>query len=547
MIIYRYKFALGYTGPGQYRRYCMKCLTRYAVVGIIFAGLMFNGVAGEPTVVEKKLDNGLTELRVVSDTSNNIATYKVDLKNHHYPATNDSGIIKQWENYRFGGFFCFNDNQFAGTECPKNKDANLYNPTQLDITGWATTMKNAGMKYAVLTVRHTSGFLLWDSVTSEFDVAASSNKTDVAGEFVKECRQQGIAPGFYYCLWGGTWMPNPNARAIILAQLHELATSYGEISYFWIDMGNWRPGNLSPQEIYDAIKNEQPNAVVILNQHIQDGRKINYFPTDVMNGEVTVPPVGRHQPFRKVNGKQCYLPFEFEPVSQRISSRGTTTPLGPVGVWFTYGAGKGFPVSQLIPVNVLFDWIKQGYDRGTANVLLSLAADHTGKMRPDDVKQLEELGKMLRKAGLLEVPKTTVQPVESLALDKPAKASGVWENNILQYGPEMAFDGDPTTRWGGSVGSRSGWLKVDLGNETTVSSAVIQEGWDRTRKFSVQYKAGDEWNDAAAGTTIGEELELKFAPVKAQVFRLNITESTDVPTIWEFQLFGPDRCFRARR
>ena len=30
------------------------------------------------------------------------------------------------------------------------------------------TMKQAGMKYAVLTARHTSGFLLWDSATSEF-------------------------------------------------------------------------------------------------------------------------------------------------------------------------------------------------------------------------------------------------------------------------------------------------------------------------------------------------------------------------------------------
>jgi hypothetical protein len=54
----------------------------------------------------------------------------------------------------------------------------------------------------------------------------------------------------------------------------------------------------------------------------------------------------------------------------------------------------------------------------------------------------------------------------------------------------------------------------------------------------VQYKVGDEWKNAAEGTTIGAELELDFAPVKARVFRLNITESTDAPTIWEFQLFG---------
>jgi hypothetical protein len=103
----------------------------------------------------------------------------------------------------------------------------------------------------------------------------------------------------------------------------------------------------------------------------------------------------------------------------------------------------------------------------------------------------------------------------------------------------MAFDGDPATRWGGPVDSRSGWLEVDLGNEVSVSAAVIQEGWDRTRKFSVQYKVGDEWKNAAEGTTIGDDgLEMDFVPVKARVFRLNITESTDALTIWEFQLFG---------
>ncbi|MCF7731292.1 MAG: alpha-L-fucosidase [Akkermansiaceae bacterium] len=501
--------------------------------------------AGEPKVVEQQRGDGLTELRVVSDAGQTLATYQVDLKTHHEPATNDSGLIRQWENHRFGGFFCFNDNQYDGHELSQNKDAKLYRPTQLDVAGWAVTMKNAGMKYTVLTVRHTSGFLLWDSAASEFDVASSPNQTDVAGEFVKQCRKQGIAPGFYYCLWGGkAWMPHPNARAIILAQLHELASRYGEIPYFWIDMPNWRPPDLSTQEIYDAIKNQQPQAVVILNQSIQNGRVISYFPTDVVNGEVALPPAGGHQPFRRVNGKRYYLPFEFEPVSQSIrdaTMTPTTTPWGQIGAWFTFGEGKGFPASQPIPAKQLFAWIKQAYDRGSANVFLSLAADHTGSMRPDDVRQLGELGKMLREAGLLEVPKATVPPAVSLAMGKPAQASGVWENNVPQYGPAAAFDDDPATRWGGPVGARAGWLEVDLGRETAVSCAVIQEGWDRTRRFSVQYKVGNDWKDAATGTTIGENLKLKFAPVTARVFRLNITDATDVPTIWEFQLFPPKK------
>ena len=363
----------------------------------------------EPAVVEQTRPDGLTELRIVSSGSTN-ATYRLDLKTHHEPATSDTGAIRRWEAYRFGGFVCFNDNQFklADSEFSKNTDPNTYNPTNLNVAGWATAMKNAGMKYAVLTTRHTSGFLLWDSATSAFDVASSGNKTDVCAEFVKECRRHGIAPGFYYCLWGGgQWMAHPNARAIILAQLHELATRYGEIPYFWIDMPYWRPANLSPQEVYDAIKNAQPNAVVILNQGIQDGSELRYFPTDVVNGETHLPPAGGHKPYRTVNGKRYYLPFEFEPVSQHGGSGFSNTPQGPVGAWFTYGEGRGFKASQPFQAKLLFDWIKQGYDRGAANVLLSLGADHTGSMRQEDVRQLVELGKMLRDAGLLEPPKAS--------------------------------------------------------------------------------------------------------------------------------------------
>ena len=288
-------------------------------------------------------------------------------------------------------------------EYSKNKDPQVFDPTNLDIPGWATAMKTAGMKYAVLTTRHTSGFLLWDSATSTVDVGASPKQPDVVGQFVRECRRQGIAPGLYYCLWGGktSVLPNENARPIILAQLHELASRFGDIPYFWIDMKNWAPDNLSTQEIYDLLKNLQPDTVVIMNQHIQDGTTIAYFPTDVLNGEVVVPPEKGHQAMREVDGKKYYLPFEFEPVSQQ-RDQGTLTPLGRVGVWFTYGEGRGFTPSRPLPVPVLFDWIKQAYDRGASTVLLSLAPDHTGAMRPQDVEQLEELGRRLREAKLIE-------------------------------------------------------------------------------------------------------------------------------------------------
>jgi hypothetical protein len=292
---------------------------------------------------------------------------------------------------------CFNTNQFTGDELCRTRNPKVYNPAALDVRTWVDAMTMAGMRYAVLTTRHTSGFLLWDSATTDYDVGSSGNTTDVVKAFANECRRQGIAPGFYYCMWGGEWEPAPDARAVILAQLYELASNYGEIPYFWIDMMNWAPKDLPTQEVYDLLKNLQPNTIVIMNQHIQDGTTIKYFPTDILNGEVQLPPEKGHQPLREVNGSKYYLPFEFEPVSQRRDAAQSVaaTPMGP-GVWFTYGDGQSFPASRPFPCEGLCDWIRQAYARGTSNVLLSLASDHSGRMREEDVEQLRRLGGLLK-------------------------------------------------------------------------------------------------------------------------------------------------------
>jgi len=354
--------------------------------------------AAEVAVTSRLKDDGITEISIRSRDGKVLKTYNVNLSKHHRPATEKTPALKRWESYKFGAFVCFNTNQFTGNEFCRTRDPKVYNPTKLDVGGWADAMEAAGMKYAVLTTRHTSGFLLWDSPTTDHDVASSGNKTDVVKEFTDKCRKKGIAPGFYYCMWGGKWNKNANARSIILAQLYELAANYGKIPYFWIDMMNWAPRDLPAQEVYDLLKGLQPDTIVIMNQHIQDGTKIKYFPTDILNGEVRLPPAKGHQPFRQVAGKKYYFPFEFEPVSQgRKGIKSVAkTPMGP-GAWFTYGSGRSFPASTPFAIEGLHKWIKQAYDRGASNVLLSLAPDHSGSMRKEDVEQLTKLGKLLKR------------------------------------------------------------------------------------------------------------------------------------------------------
>jgi len=360
---------------------------------VIAATFMAAQVTLAEPVIKETREGGTSVIRITS-TDGAEKVYRIDLPKRHFPASEQTDLLKKWESYRLGAFVCFNSNQFSGSEHCKITDPKIYNPQHLDVAGWVAAFKAAGMKYAVLTTRHTSGFLLWDSATTNFDVASSGNTTDVCREFVKECHKQGLAPAFYYCLWGGKWKPNPNARAIILAQLYELATEYGQIPYFWLDMMNWAPPDLSAQEIYDAVKALQPNTVVMLNQHVQDGTKINYFPTDVVNGELVLPPATGHDPFRTVDGKTYYLPFEYSLVSQSREGGIKYDLLGP-SCWFTYGEGKKFVPSRPFPAEALAKQIRLGWKRGAANVLLATAPDHSGRMRPENVEQLRRLGRVL--------------------------------------------------------------------------------------------------------------------------------------------------------
>jgi alpha-L-fucosidase len=127
-----------------------------------------------------------------------------------------------------------------------------------------------------------------------------------------------------------------------------------------------------------------------------------------------------------------------------------------------------------------------------------------------------------------------------VAAGKKAKASNVFEKMETVYGPAKALDDDPETRWATDWGTHQAWLEVDLGEPKTIDRAMISESCGtRVQEFELQAKEGDAWKTFYRGTTIGEEGQFRFQPVRAQVIRLSILKATEGPTIWEFQLFAP--------
>ena len=83
-------------------------------------------------------------------------------------------------------------------------------------------------------------------------------------------------------------------------------------------------------------------------------------------------------------------------------------------------------------------------------------------------------------------------------------------------GRELAFDGDPGTRWATDAGLKQGWLAVDLGGPRTIDRACLSEAYDRIEQFELQAERDGRWETFARGGKIGSGLELKFPPVAVQ-------------------------------
>ena len=75
---------------------------------------------------------------------------------------------------------------------------------------------------------------------------------------------------------------------------------------------------------------------------------------------------------------------------------------------------------------------------------------------------------------------------------------------------------------------------------STISRLVIQELDPRLTQYHLQYRliTNEEWKAAYAGTKAGTRFTTGFPAVQARFVRLNILDSTQAPTIWEFQVFA---------
>ena len=315
------------------------------------------------------------------------------------PATQRTPSLAEYERLRFGCSFHFSMPTFTGDDYDVGAvPASTYNPTQLDVRQWIRVAHDLGARYAVLTAKYMSGFCLWDSAGYDYDVAASGNKTDVVAAFVDACREFGLRPGFYYCILDPhnegkfDWDSMVPAKYFDLIKHHvtELHSRYPHTFYQLFDI-TWKLTAEQRWELYRLVKEHSPDCVIVDNQgfkqsRVNQGRRCEAasWPTDVINGEDTLPPLEGHDPNVTYEGKPYYLPFE------------TWLPTGPLyppmpwmHTWFWHPWYK----TQSARV------IARAYHEcmsGNANLLLNLAPDNTGRLPEDEVATMHEVAELIR-------------------------------------------------------------------------------------------------------------------------------------------------------
>jgi len=166
-----------------------------------------------------------------------------------------SQLREDFLKWKFGMFIHFNVATSNEREWSNgHEDPATFAPDKLDCNQWADAASTAGMQYAVLTVKHTGGWCLWDSEFTDHDATAFCNykrgKGDIVRQFVDAFRERGLKVGLYYCFPGNYTGRHGNPSLLegeedlhglppeakggypgfIKKQLTELLTRYGPIS-----------------------------------------------------------------------------------------------------------------------------------------------------------------------------------------------------------------------------------------------------------------------------------------------------------------------------
>ena len=443
----------------------------------------------------------------------------------------------------FIAFIHFGPNTFTQKEWGNGmEDPAIFDLKDLDTDQWCEAMKAAGMKMVILTVKHHDGFVLWQSRYTEHGIMSTGfqdGKGDILKELTASCEKYGLKLGIYLSpadlfqiespsgLYGNLskyterTIPRPiegrpfkdqrnfkfkldDYNEYFLNQLFELLTEYGPIHEVWFDGAHpkTKGGQAYNYQAWKELITElAPKAVIFGKEDIRWGgnesgatreTEWNVIPykenpdTLISFPDLTAQDIGSRAKLWDAN----YLHYQQAEINTSIREG-----------WFY----RDDTYQKVRSADDVFDIYERSVG-GNATFLLNIPPNREGKLSPEDVGVLNEVGKRIDET---------------------------YQKNLLNgaKGQKNSLDGKENTY----ALLNNNTLEISLPKEVKVNRFVIQEAirthGERIESLVLDSWINGQWIEIANATNVGYKRILRFPDVITNRFRLRVLESRATPVI----------------
>ncbi len=426
---------------------------------------------------------------------------------------------------RFGMFIHFNIPTFMNQDWadPEASPA-IFNPTKLNCDQWAKAAKSANMSYGCLTTKHHSGFAIWDTKTTDYNVMNSPYKKDVVREYVNAFRANGLKVMLYYSILDTHHKLRPGHItekhiAMVKAQLTELLTNYGEINALIIDGWDAPWSRISYddipfEEVYALIKSIQPNCLVMdLNAAKYPAEALYY--TDIKSYEQ-----GAGQHIGKESNKLPAL---------------SCLPINDAWFWKT-----SFPTSPVKEVAKLVNDNIVPMNNAYCNFILNVAPNREGLIDDNALAALKKIGETWKHQGPTAKLPPADAPIISHNMAKFQATNASWSDDMWIM--DFATDDDFGKPWISNPTVKKPWFEVLFKGEKAFNAIVIAESRQpRIQKYRLEYYQNGVWKPLLTGEHKGRIKIHRFERVYGERVRILIDGFDAPPQIAEFGVFDERR------
>jgi len=430
---------------------------------------------------------------------------------------------------RFGMFICIGSPTYQDEDwADPNMDPAIFNPSKLDCNQWANVAISAGMKYGCLTTKHHSGFCIWDTKTTDYNVMNSSYKHDIVKEYADAFRSHGLKVCLYYSVLDihhnvrAGWIDPKKHTQFVKDQLTELLTNYGDISELVID--GWDAGwsrisydDVDFEQVYKLIKKLQPNCLVLEHNAAKYPAQEMFY-TDVKHYEQNA-------------GQKISKTANDVPAQAGI-------PINSTWFWKTNSPTEQLKNVDSIVINNLLP-----LNEAHCNFILSIEPNRFGLIDDNAVQALKLIGQKWKNTGHApKLPRET-KPIISHNLAKFQKSNSSWSDFYLSdFGNDDDFKG---SAWISNTTVKEPWYEVDFDKQQTFNMIIISELFDgkkfkeiRILDYTLQYSDGMKWLDIPIEKSNRIVKVHRFPAVQGNKVRVMINKFLPRPTIAEFGVYN---------